>query len=184
MDTSVIVVTRSVKGYDTNMRLPNRKPGKYTFPTFDPNITKEQLRSLQEKLDQIKTITLPKAIKDTQQFGENGDYSENAEYQIAKGRLRGLLRTVDELQYQINHAVIISPPTDLNTVQIGHTVTVLCNDQKIQFKILGSTEANPVAEVISYQSPVGAALLGHQVGDHVTVQLTSRSVQYQIMAIS
>ncbi|MBI2415608.1 MAG: GreA/GreB family elongation factor [Candidatus Kerfeldbacteria bacterium] len=165
------------------MRLPNRKPGKYTFPTFDPNITDEQLQLLQRKLNHIKQISLPQAIKDTQRYGEHGDYSENAEYQIAKGHLRGLLRTIDELHYQINHAVIIQPPTDVGAVHIGHTVTVASNGQTTQFKILGSTEAKPAAGIISYQSPVGAALLGHQLNDIVTVQLGHRQVQYTILKI-
>ncbi len=165
------------------MRLPNRKPGKYTFPTFDPNMTQTKLDALQDKLDHLKTVSLPQAIKATQLAAENGDYSENAEYQVAKNRLRGLNRTIDELTYQINHAVIIPEPTDTTTVQVGHSVTVITSGQSITFKILGSSETNPTACVISYQSPVGAALLGHKVNDVVSVQLGAKIIKYTLVSI-
>lgn|SRR3990167_7406303 len=102
------------------MRLPNRKPGKYTFPTFDPHITQEKRDAMESKLQRILKVTRPKAIKEMQEAGENGDYSENAEYQIAKGRLRGLNKTIDELKFQLAQASIISAHTNTDTVQMGH----------------------------------------------------------------
>lgn len=167
------------------MRLPNRKPGKYTFPTFDLRMTQEKLNSLKEKLQYIQEIALPKAVKETRQYGENGDFSENAEYQIAKGRLRGLLRAQDELNYQINNAEVVKPTTNTDTVQIGHEVTTAVVGQDLQktFTILGSSETNPAKGIISYTSPLGAALVGHSVGDVVTVHMADRDVQYEIIAI-
>lgn len=164
------------------MRLPNRKPGKHTFPQFDPNITAAKLLELQQELAQVEK-KLPQAIKEVQQYGENGDFSENAEYQVAKGRLRSLNRTVDELQYQINHAVIIPKPTDIITVQIGHHVTVQVDGVKKTFTILGSTESNPPAGIISYQSRVGAALLGKKVGDTVKIKTGAGEVTYLVTGI-
>jgi transcription elongation factor GreA len=155
------------------MRLPNRKPGKHTFPTFDPQMTAEKLLGLQKKLADVKAA-LPQAIRETQQYGENGDFSENAEYQIAKGRLRTLNRVADELQYQINHASVIEKPRSGATVHIGHTVMVQTPDtiNSLQrFHILGSSETNPAAGIISYQSPLGAALLGHAVGETITLKI-------------
>lgn len=164
------------------MRLPNRKPGKYTFPTFDSTMTAEKLKDLQTKLERVKKA-LPQAIKETQQYGENGDFSENAEYQIAKGRLRGLNRAVTELQYQIAHAQVIQAPTDTTTVQVGHTVTLTVGNQTKTFTILGSSETNPGAGIISYQSPLGAALLGHQLGETVSMQVGSQTVTCTILEI-
>lgn len=165
------------------MRLPNRKPGKYTFKTFDPTMTQEKFETLQAKLEKIKKITRPQVIKDTQKYAENGDFSENAEYQIAKARLRGLNRTIDELQQQLAHAKIIESPQDTATIQIGHTVTIAMNNLEKTFQILGSTETNPNAGIISYQSPLGAALLGHQIGDTVIMKIGDKEVHYEILAI-
>lgn len=164
------------------MRLPNRKPGKYTFTQFDPQLTPAKLAELKKQLAQAKQ-KLPQAIREVQQYGENGDFSENAEYQVAKARLRGLNRRIDELTYQINHAELIAPPVDTHTVQTGHTVTVRVNGQEKTFTILGSSETNPAAGVISYHSPVGAALLGKRVGEHATVTTNNRTVQYEVLAI-
>lgn len=165
------------------MRLPNRKPGKYTFSQFDPVMTQEKFQALQAKLEHIKKEVLPQAIKDTQLYAENGDFSENAEYQIAKARLRGLNKTVDELQHQITHAKIIPKPKDNVKVQIGHTVVVSVNNTLTAFRIKGSTEVDLQAGIISYQSPIGALLLGHSVGDTVTLQLAEKKVEYKIVEI-
>lgn len=166
------------------MRLPNRKPGKYTFPTFDPVMTEEKFKALEAKLDHILKVSRPKAIKDTQTYAENGDFSENAEYQIAKGRLRGLNKTIDEIKYQLANAEVIKSPTDTKTVQMGHAVTFSVNGIEKTFHILGSTEANPNAGVISYKSPLGALLLGHSTGDEVTMQVGNKPVKYKIVHIN
>ncbi len=151
---------------------------------LDLTMTESKLRTLKEKLQHIKTVTLIKAMQETKMYGENGDFSENAEYQIAKGRLRGLLRQMDELNYQINHATIIQTTTDTNTVQIGHTVTLQTPVGEKQFQILGSTETNPNGGVISFKSPLGEALLGQPVGSTVTVKAGERTIEYKIIAIS
>ena len=164
------------------MRLPNRKPGKYTFAQFDPTMTAEKLQALKDKLDKVKAA-LPQAIQETQQYGENGDFSENAEYQIAKGRLRGLNRTVTELLYQINRAVLIPTATDTTTVQLGHTVTIATAGTEKTFTILGPVETNPAAGIVSHRSPLGAALLRHKVGDTVTVKAGNREIEYIIVKI-
>lgn len=165
------------------MRLPNRKPGKYTFAQFDPVMTEEKLQALKDKLERIQKHALPKAIKETRKYAENGDFSENAEYQIAKGRLRGLNQTVLELQQQISHAKIIQPDQNTETVQIGHRVTISTNNAEYTFQILGSTETNPSAGILSYQSPLGSALIGRKVGDNVKISAGDNEVEYTIIQI-
>jgi transcription elongation factor GreA len=68
-------------------------------------------------------------------------------------------------------------------VQIGHTVTISINDMEQTFKILGSTETNPGAGIISYQSPLGAALMGHNVGDTVLMKIADREIKSKIVKI-
>lgn len=165
------------------MRLPNRKPGKYTFPQFDTVMTEATFNKLKSKLAHIKEVSLPRSRKETQRLSELGDYSENAEYQIAKGRLRGLLRAVDELEFQINRAQIIQPPLQNDRIEIGHTVTVETNSVRAKFQILGPSEANPVAGIISYKSPLGALLIDHSIGDRVTLTLEGRKIEYTIVEI-
>lgn len=166
------------------MRLPNRKPGKYTFPIFDPHMTQDRFDAMQAKLERLIKFTRPQAIKETQTHGENGDFSENAEYQIAKGWLRGINKTIDELKYQLPRAIIIEKPTETTIIQIGHTVTLLTADHKeVTWKILGPNESDPNKGIISHVSPLGEALLGKARGDKVTIQLKDRPLVYTIKDI-
>lgn len=151
---------------------------------LDLTMTPAKLEALKHKLHHLKTVNLPKAIKETQQYGENGDFSENAEYQIAKGRLRSLNRQIEKLNYDINHATVIQPVTNTDTVQVGHFVTISTPAGENTFQILGSTETNPNAGVISFKSPLGAALLNHKINDEVVVQTGSRQLSYRILKIA
>lgn len=156
------------------MRLPNRKPGKYTFKTYDHVMTQEKLDELKSQLDRLLTRVRPKAIQDTKRFAENGDFSENAEYQIAKSRLRGINQKIDELEYQIARAQIIQPPTDTACVALGHTVVIEMNGNTHTFTILGSEETRPDKGIVSYTSPLGAALIGKSTGDSFTLPTGAR----------
>jgi transcription elongation GreA/GreB family factor len=158
------------------MRVPIRKPGKYTHMQLDLTMTQAKLDALKSKLEHLKTVNFPKAIKETQQYGENGDFSENAEYQIAKGRLRSLNRQIEKLNYDINHATVIAATTDTAIVQIGHTVRLQTPAGEQTFQILGSTETNPTAGVISFKSPLGAALLGKAIHDTIMVRNSSYTI--------
>lgn len=166
------------------MRTLDRKAEKEQAPEFDPQMTQEKYDSLVAKLEYLKNVARPQAIADTRLYGENGDFSENAEYQIAKGRLRGMNRTISELEYLLPRAEIIQVPTHADAVHIGHTVTLAMeNGQQVQWKILGPKESAPERGIISHKSPIGAALLGKHIGDVAEVQLPERVVQYTIIAI-
>lgn len=148
-------------------------------------MTQEQLDDLKAQLKRLKEVKRPDAIKQTKEYAQNGDFSENAEYQIAKGRLRGINRAITELEYRIPRAIIIETPTETDVVQMGHTVTVQMEGGKeVTWKILGPNEANPEKGIISYVSPIGAALLGKAVGDVAEVELPAGNMIYTIIKIS
>lgn len=165
------------------MRLPNRKPGKYTFATFDPHITKKTYEQLQKKLARLKKEVLPKAIQEVQLYAQNGDFSENAEYQIAKSRLRGINKSIDEISHRITHAKIIEKKSASTMIEIGNTVTVELEKERFSVRILGSTETDPSKGIISHQSPLGAALLGRSCGESITLDINGQSKRYTIIAI-
>jgi len=166
----------------TNMQLPYRKPGKYTNLRPDPLLTKEKFLALQNELAKLKKIQ-PKAAADVATLAQLGDFSENAEYQIAKGRLRGINGHIAHLEQQLGQAEVFTPEKQTDTVSLGHHVTTENNGKQKTYLILGSTETDPQAGVISYQSPIGAALMGKSVGDIVKVKLTTKEVEYKIIAI-
>lgn len=165
------------------MQTPYRKPGKYTNLPFDPHITQTKYDSLASSLDRLANDVKPYLMQEVSRLAQNGDFSENAEYQIAKGRLRGLNRRILTLERQLAIAEIIDPK-QFDTVEIGHKVTVDAGGIERDFTILGKNEIDLEKGIISYTSPIGAALIGARVGDEVTVMLPKGDVLYRILNIS
>ncbi len=164
------------------MQVPIRKPGKYTHSQTDLHLTRAKLDELKRKLERLKTVNRPRAMKEVAHLAEMGDFSENAAYQIAKGRLRGLNERIDQLEERVKKAIVIEPK-GTNKIQIGHSVTVEVNGTQSTYLILGSTESDPGRNVVSHASPLGSALIGKAVGDTVTVKLKEKEVEYSIVEI-
>ena len=163
------------------MRVPIRKSEKQNIQPVDLHITPEKFDELTASLARMKK-SRPKLAEEVKCLAEMGDFSENAAYQIAKGRLRGLNRRLDEIMYILNHAIIIKH-SGSDCVELGHTVTLEVNGRQTTYQILGSSETDPSRGVISHNSPLGAALLGKRVRERVTVALNSRTVTYTIKDI-
>jgi transcription elongation factor GreA len=164
------------------MRVPTRRAEKLIRTKRDPFITKEKFIELQNKLERLKK-SRPALIEEVQRLAQMGDFSENAAYQMAKGKLRGLNQRILEIEDQINHAEIIEPTNDKDVVRVGHKVTIEINGRQKTYQILGSSESDPSRGIISRNSPLGEALLGGRVGDSVDVRLAGKSVEYKIIEI-
>jgi len=165
------------------MRVPTRKPGKYTGLKPDPYITEEKFDELKNKLERLKKISRPRAAEEVKRLALMGDFSENAGYQIAKGRLRGINQRILDIEDHLKRAIIIKPQTDTERVRLGHYVTVEIGGKIRTYLILGSSETNPGEGVISHNSPIGSALIGKKVGEKVKVSLANREVEYKIIKI-
>lgn len=165
------------------MRTPQRKPGKYTGLKPDPHITKEKYDELVHKLYVLKNVKQPREIKDVKRLALDGDFSENAAYQIAKGRLRGINQRIIDIENHLKNSIIIDPRADTHRVQLGHHVTVRVNGAEKTFLILGSSETDPTRGVISHHSPIGSALLNRRIGEKIMVQLAEREIEYEIIKI-
>ncbi|MDO8668254.1 MAG: transcription elongation factor GreA [bacterium] len=175
------------------MQLPYRKAGKYTHLKPDQHLTEAKYNELKNKLDRLK-FNRPGAANEVKRLAEFGDFSENAEYQIAKGRLRGINQRILEIEDHLRRAVIIKPNKNSKTVQLGSNVTVLiagtpphlfhkCGGKEKTYLILGSAETNPGRGVISRRSPIGSALIGKKIGDQIKIKLADRVVEYKIIKI-
>lgn len=183
--------------YNGQMQIPKRKPGKYTDERPDPNLTEAEFNKLKSNLAELK-LALPRAADEVKRLAAMGDFSENAAYQMAKGKLRGISQRILELEDQLKNAMIIKPIKGGKTVKLGSKVTVeevsrhsLLNtkgwrDADIEsakektYLILGSAETNPQKGIISHNSPIGSALMGHRVGDKIK---TPTGVEFTIIKI-
>jgi len=166
------------------MRLPYRKPGKYSQQRSDPMMTEGKFNELKKKLQRLQTINKPQAVAEVQRLSQTGDFSENAAYQLAKGRLRGIHQRILEIENQLRQAQIIKIPRRTDTVQIGSTVTVETDGKQKTYTILGSSETNPAKGIISHTSPIGSALLEKKVGDTISMHLAGKETHYTIITIT
>lgn len=164
------------------MQVPYRKPGKFSQIKSDPLMTQVKFDELEAKLSRLKE-SRPHAAQEVARLAELGDFSENVEYQLAKGRLRGINSGILKLERQLNDAEIIAPNKKTDTAQVGHTVTIECNGKEKTYQILGSSETKPEKGIISHNSPIGSALLGHRVGDEVKIVVGEKEVKYEVIKI-
>ncbi len=164
------------------MRVPIRKGDVRLGQKPDPYLTESKYRELQAKLVRMKE-SRPKLAMEVRRLAEMGDFSENAGYQLAKGRLRGLNQRMIDLENHLKTAVIIEPNQDTDLVQIGSRVTVEREGKQRVYTILGSTESDPDRGVISYLSPLGASLMGHETGQAVTVEQGGKEATYKIIKV-
>lgn len=165
------------------MRVPRRKSEQGVYVPADPHITQEKYDELARKLEGLKK-SVPALAEEVAFHAKNGDFSENAPYQIAKGKLRGVNARILELGQQINKAIIIEEVGGGDVVRLGSRVTIESNGLNKTYQILGSAETNPLQGVISHNSPLGAALLGHKIGETVKLELNKKAVVYKIIKIS
>jgi len=165
------------------MRVPIRKGGEFTHIVPDPYLTFGKFCALKEEIKQLKAA-LPQAIAEVRRLAEMGDFSENAAYQMAKGRLRGLNQRLLDLEEQIKLAIVIKPGVNKNQVQLGSQVTVETFGRQKTYLILGSSEINIQKNIISHNSPIGAALMDKKAGDTVKIQLADKEIECRIIKIA
>ena len=164
------------------MQLPIRKPGKYTYLKPDQHLTEAKFNELKNKLKRLK-FNRPRLAEEVKKYASDGDFSENAAYQIAKGRLRGMNQKILEIEEHLKRAVIIKPNKNNGMVQLGSSVTVDINGKQKTFLILGSSETNPARGIISRNSPIGSALINKKLGERIKIKLADKEVEYKIIKI-
>ena len=134
-------------------------------------LTYEGLRKYEEELHDLKVVKRQEVAQKIKEAREQGDLSENAEYDAAKDEQRDIEARIEELEKILKNAeVVVEDEVDLDKINIGCIVKILDVEysEELEYKIVGSTEANSLKGKISNESPVGKALIGHKVGDTVT----------------
>ena len=149
-------------------------------------LTYEGLKKLEDELENLKVVRRKEVSQKIKEAREQGDLSENAEYDAAKDEQRDIEARIEELEKILKNAeVVVEEEADLDKVSIGCSVKILdCEfDEELEYKIVGSTESNSLKGKISNESPVGKALLGKQVGDTVTVETPAGEFSYKVLSI-
>lgn len=149
-------------------------------------LTYEGLRKLEDELERLKGEKRREIAERIRQALAFGDISENSEYDEAKNeQAKNELRIV-QLENMLKNAIVIDDDEiDTNSVRLGTRVKVydMDFDEEVDYHIVGSTEADPLEQRISNDSPVGRALMGKKPGDIVTVQVPDGTVRLKILQI-
>lgn len=149
-------------------------------------LTYTGLKKYEDELHDLKVNKRQEIAQKIKEAREQGDLSENAEYDAAKDEQRDIELRIEELEKLLKNAEVVDEDEiDLDKVGIGCQVKVydVDFDEEMEFKIVGSTEANSLQNKISNESPVGAALIGKSVGDVVDVETQAGVLQYKVLEI-
>ena len=149
-------------------------------------LTYAGLKALEDELENLKVVKRKEVAGKIKEAREQGDLSENAEYDAAKDEQRDIELRIEELEKLLKNAeVVVEDEIDLEKISVGCQVKVLemDEDEEMEFRIVGSTEANSLQNKISNESPVGHALLGKKVGDVVDVETQVGVIQYKVLEI-
>ena len=149
-------------------------------------LTYTGLRALEEELENLKVVRRKEVAVKIREAREQGDLSENAEYDAAKDEQRDIETRIEEIEKILkNVEVVDEDEVDLDKINVGCTVTLYDKEfeEEVEYTIVGSAEADPYEGKISNESPVGKALLGRAKGEIVDVQVPDGVVKFEILEI-
>ncbi|MGI6079355.1 MAG: transcription elongation factor GreA [Candidatus Avilachnospira sp.] len=149
-------------------------------------LTYAGLKKYEEELHDLKVNRRQEVAQKIKVAREQGDLSENAEYDAAKEEQRDIEIRIEELEKILKHAeVVVEDEIDLDKINVGSRVKLLDMeyDDEVEYYIVGSSEANSLKGKISNESPVGAALIGHRPGDIVDVETQAGKLQFKVLEI-
>ncbi len=149
-------------------------------------LTYEGLTKYEEELQDLKVRRRKEVAQKIKEARELGDLSENAEYDAAKDEQRDIEARIEELEKILKNAeVVVEEEVDSSKISIGCKVKILDVEynEEMEYKIVGSSEANSLKGKISNESPVGKALIGHKKGETVTVETQEGEAKFKVLAI-
>ena len=149
-------------------------------------LTYAGLKKLEEELHDLKVVKRKEVAEKIKEAREQGDLSENAEYDAAKDEQRDIEARIEEIEKILKNAeVVVEDEVDLDKISVGCKVKVhdFEFEEDIELKIVGSTEANSLEGKISNESPVGKARMGAHTGDVVEVEMPAGIMKYKVLEI-
>ena len=150
-------------------------------------LTYEGLKKYEDELHDLKVVKRKEVAQKIKEAREQGDLSENAEYDAAKDEQRDIEARIEELEKILKNAeVVVEDEVDLDKINIGCRVRIFDIEysEELEYKIVGSTEANIAANKISNESPIGKALIGKKKGQKITVDSPSGELKFKILKVT
>ena len=146
-------------------------------------ITQEGLEKLKQKLEYLKTVERKEVASRIKKLIEQGDITENPAYDQAQNELQEIEQRIQELENTIKN-LVVSTTKETDIIGLGSRVTVKFDRDIVEYTIVGFDEADLTQNKISYESPIGKALMGHKKGEVIDVQTPKGTVRYKIINIA
>lgn len=149
-------------------------------------LTYEGLKNLEEELENLKVVRRKEVAQKIKEAREQGDLSENAEYDAAKDEQRDIEARIEEIEAILkNVEVVVEDEIDVAKINVGCKVTLFSfeDNDEVSYYIVGSSEANSLKKRISNESPIGAALIGKTINDIIEVETLSGLFKYKVLDI-
>ena len=149
-------------------------------------LTYAGLKKLEDELHDLKVNRRKEVAQKIKEAREQGDLSENAEYDAAKDEQRDIEARIEEIEKILKNAEVADDEFGAGVINLGSTVTVYdCEfDEELVFKLVGSTEAKSLENKISNEAPLGKALIGKVAGDEVEVETPSGIMKYKVINVT
>ena len=149
-------------------------------------MTYEGLKKLEDEHQDLKVNRRKEVAQKIKEAREQGDLSENAEYDAAKDEQRDIEARIEEIEKILKNAEVADDEFGAGVINLGSTVTVYdCEfDEELVFKLVGSTEAKSLENKISNEAPLGKALIGKVAGDEVEVETPSGIMKYKVINVT
>ena len=148
-------------------------------------LTPDGLKALEDELQELKVVRRKEIAQKIKEAREQGDLSENAEYDAAKDEQRDMEARIEEIEKILKNAVVIDEKFEKGVISLGCHVLLedITLGKEVTYHIVGSTEADILQNKISNEAPIGHALLGKKVGDVVDVETQVGVIQYKVLEI-
>ncbi len=148
-------------------------------------LTAEGLKRYEDELYHLKNERYKEITQAIKEARAQGDLSENAEYKAAKEAQRQADARIEELENLLSNVEVVDEDTDSSVVRIGSTVYIkdLELNEDLEYQIVGSSEADTDKNMISNESPLGAALIGAAEGETISIQAPVGEIRYQVLKI-
>ena len=167
-----------------DLQANNKNP--FEITKYDVSHHSQEIKDNYGELEDLKVNKRQEVAQKIKEAREQGDLSENAEYDAAKDEQRDIEARIEEIEKILKNAeVIVEEDVDVNKINIGCRVKILDleYDEELVYKIVGSTEANSLKGKISNESPVGSALIGAKKGQTIEVETQVGVLRYKILEI-
>lgn len=149
-------------------------------------ITYEGVQELERELEELKVVRRKEVAGKIKEAREQGDLSENAEYDAAKEEQAAIEARIEEIEKILkNVEVVTDEDVDLSKINVGSVIKIKDVEygDELEYKLVGSTEADSLKGKISNESPVGIALIGKGIGDIIEVEAPAGAIKYEIIDI-